>query len=165
MLRVLPRFLSDSDIQRIVALTGASHHDDEGGHVSTGARFRAKKPHHLPWLADAVCREILGLAISGLVGVDPDMQVYRLCGEHSAVPLHVDEDYETAGLLARYSVLLRLNSDYTGGETRFFGKEVVLPPVGGGIVFRHDVPHEGLPLGSGEKLIVKTDLLVSREQS
>lgn len=161
MIQVLPRFLSDQHIQRIVSLSGASHHDDDGGHI--GSSFRTNKPYHMFWLAKIIRQAVSDLPIDGLVGVDPNVQVYRLSGIHSSVPLHTDEDFFGPDRsIARYSILLRLNSAYKGGETRFFGIDVPNVPVGGGVVFLHDIPHEGLPLVSGEKLALKTDLFIER---
>lgn len=158
MITVLPIVLVESDIRRILSLSGSSHHDDDGGHI--GSSFRAKKPYNMPWLAKLIesCTYHLHLG-----EVDSNMQIYRLSGENSGVQLHTDEDfYGPNGKVARYSVLLKLNSEYTGGETKFRG--VANPSrtvrVGGGIVFSHDIPHEGLPVISGEKLVLKTDIFV-----
>lgn len=156
MIKVLPLVLLTEDIKRIVSLTGEAHHDDDGGHI--GSSFRAKKPYRMSWLA----RVIQSVASPLHLGtVDPDMQIYRLSGERSSVSLHTDEDfYGPSGLVARYSILLKLNSDYTGGETRFHGVSTPSIHVGDGIVFSHDIPHEGLPVLSGEKLVLKTDIFV-----
>ena len=153
MIYVLPRFLSDEEIQRAAFLGDSSHHDEE-------LDLSTKKPHLQPWFADIIWYAVSDLPIHGLASVDPAMQVYRL-KRGSSVPLHTDEDYTgLAGRVARYSVLLRLNEGYVGGETRFFGRDMPSVPVGGGVVFRHDVPHEGLLLFAGEKLVLKTDLFV-----
>lgn len=163
MIHILHRFLSDLQIQKIISVSGSHHHDDDdGGHISS--TFRATKPYQMTWLSDLLNPIIADLPIEGLVGVDANMQVYRLSGKSSAVPLHVDEDFirdNESSVVARYSILLRLNSNYRGGETYFPGIGSPNIPVGGGIVFKHNLPHQGLPLLSGEKLVLKTDVFVN----
>lgn len=153
MIHVLPRCLTDEQLQRITSISGSSHHDDDGGHVSN------RKPHRLVWLANLLMREVSHLPITDMVGVDPNMKVYRLLGSASSVPLHTDEDFPgECGAVARYSLLLRLNGGYKGGETSFPGVHLPFIPIGGGVVFKHDIPHQGFPVISGEKLVLKTDI-------
>lgn len=159
MIEVLPRFLSDQDIQTILSVAGSSHHDDEGGHIRTRGTFKANKPYFMPRVAECIRRCVQNI-VPGFSAVDANVQVYRLNGNSSCVQAHMDEDFTVDGLVARYSVLVRLNSEYEGGETRFQGNIMPHIPLGGGLVFNHDLLHEGLPVLSGEKLILKTDIFV-----
>lgn len=53
-----------------------------------------------------------------------------------------------------------MNNVYTGGEI-IFNKNMYAPEVsvGEGVMFRHNLIHEGLEVISGEKHVLKTDLL------
>ncbi len=118
-----------------------------------GRTFKAIKPFHMDWLAGLIQKQV-----GDLGRVDPDMQVYRL-RKGSAVGAHRDEDFtDLRGRVARWSVLLKLNAGYQGGETRFLGDFTPDIPVGGGVVFPHATLHEGLVCLAGEKWLVKTDL-------
>ena len=150
-MNILSPFLSGDDIALLRRLCCSTHGEDK--HEKVGRIGRPDKLHILPWLAARIQAQI-HVAVGR---VDDHMQIYRIRG---AVPLHVDEDFPgEGGMVARYSVLLRLNDDYEGGETRIAWETVDIP-VGGGIIFPHDLPHEGLAVRAGAKLMVKTDLFV-----
>jgi len=159
---VLPQILSAEHITEIykVSKIKASHHGDDDGHGSGGrigvlnTPFKAEKPYNLPWVADLISKHI-----PKSVKVDPNVQIYTLPDGGGIVPLHIDQDFQVDGLTARYSVLIYLNDAYTGGET-VFNRNMFAPkvPVGAGLVFRHNILHEGLKVTSGEKHVLKTDL-------
>ncbi len=125
--------------------------------------FRADKPHRLPWVAKLIYGNIPEMRIGNLhsCGVDENMQIYRLQEGAGVVPQHVDEDFDgLENTRALYSILVYLNNGYAGGETVFNGTMASSHvPVGGGLLFRHDILHEGLAVLSGEKYVLKTDLL------
>ncbi len=169
---LLPSILKSGHIARILASKGFSHHDDNGhghggGHLGTGLKeddtsFRAKKPYHLPDVASVIyqCLPDIKTEKMCMSGVDENMQMYRLCQGVGAVSRHVDEDFKGNGnQVALWSILVYLNGNYSGGETVFW-REKVAPHLrpGGGILFRHDIPHEGLVVTRGEKYVLKTDL-------
>jgi hypothetical protein len=125
--------------------------------------FRANKPHVLPWVAELIYGNIPEICINGMrsCGVDENMQLYRLQEGAGVVPQHVDEDFDGPdNTRALCSILVYLNNGYVGGET-VFNSTTPAPrvAVGGGLVFRHDILHEGLTVLSGEKYVLKTDLL------
>lgn len=126
------------------------------------ALFRADKPHKLPWVAELLWSQIPNICINGLrpYKIDEYMQLYRLVEGAGRVPPHVDEDFlGPDGSVALCSILLYLNDEYCGGETLFNGS--ILAPqvqVGGGLLFNHNILHEGLMVLSGEKFVLKTDL-------
>ena len=92
------------------------------------------------------------------------MQLYRLPEGVGIVSQHVDDDFNGPDQsIALCSIILYLNNGYIGGETVFNG--VTSAPhttVGGGLLFRHDILHEGLVVLSGEKYVLKTDLFFVR---
>ena len=57
-----------------------------------------------------------------------------------------------------YTFMIYLNSDYTGGETTF-GNTVVKGQTGMGLIFLHNLLHEGSTVNSGLKYILRTDIM------
>ena len=161
---ILPRILTAEQIAEIYKTSKikASHHGDDEGHSRSlpNTPFKADKPYNLPWVAELISQHIP--KIPSAVKVDANIQIYTLPDGGGVVPLHVDQDFEVDGLNARYSILIYLNDAFTGGET-VFNCNMYAPkiPVGAGIVFRHNILHEGLRVTSGEKHVLKTDLLLS----
>ena len=158
MIHIITRILTSDMINSLLTkFSISSHHDDEGGHAN------GRKNNQIDWLAELLNSYFIQLPDylkpKGFVGVDPWMKIYSLKNDSPAIPAHTDKDFEKAGTIAKYSILLRLNDKYQGGETIFEG---ILKPtniqVGGGIVFSHSIAHEGRPVLSGEKLILKTDI-------
>src|SRR5688572_13676004 len=113
---ILPKILTNATLQEILHVSGTVDHHDEGGHDSALASserprfsFRASKPFRLPSVARAISEQLGGLEVvrGRSWQVDAQAQLYRLSGEGSVVPPHVDEDFEVSGGgIARYSILL-----------------------------------------------------------
>lgn len=59
---------------------------------------------------------------------------------------------------SRYTWMVYLNEDYQGGATRF--KEVsILPQQGMLLVFPHQLLHEAMPVTTGEKYVLRSDVM------
>jgi hypothetical protein len=190
---LLPRVLTDEQIDNILNIGGLHcHHDEEGHAVNEDyykkdededevkkpdrkkdkvdyptenkqvLRYRADKPHRFPWIASLIWTHLPRLRIGNLNScyVDENMQIYKLSAGGGKVPPHVDYDFAGIGLsVSLYSILIYLNRDYEGGETVFNKQKFVGDiEVGGGLLFRHNIPHEGLKVLSGEKYVLKTDI-------
>lgn len=127
---------------------------------------RPDKPHKLTWVAELLWPYVSRVSINGIYphSVDEMMKLYRL-QSGDAVSRHVDDDFEGPNkLMALYSVLIYLNNDYTGGETIFNGTVHARNiPIGGGLLFYHKIPHEGLEVKSGERYVLKTDLFFNNK--
>lgn len=173
---ILPVIFNADNIRFIRKTVGiTAHHDDSGGHgsdeghsrtIKTEAatkEFQATKPYYWAYFAELIYEAIPDIELNnGLraVSVDPNMQVYTLPDGGGIVPPHVDKNFAVEKKKALYSILIYLNDGYTGGETVFNGNTYAPEvPVGAGICFRHDILHEGLQVTSGEKHVLKTDLL------
>ena len=157
---VLPRMFSSEDIRRILTVQGVkSHHDEDDGH-----HVGKEKPSRLPWVAARIRPYVRTFRPGSLRthSVDEWMKLYRLQAGRGAVIPHQDRDFDGPdGSRALYSILVYLNDDYAGGETVFNGKTPAPHAgVGGGLLFRHDILHEGLVVQSGEKFVLKTDLFL-----
>ncbi len=67
------------------------------------------------------------------------------------------------------TLLVYLNDDMTGGETRFFADMeqvarrcpylTVKPRTGAALAFLHSIWHEGAVVQSGEKYVLRTDVM------
>ncbi len=155
---VLPNMFTPAECGKLIALKGQAHHDPDGGHADN------KKPLLIPWAARQIEPYVSKLSFADyrVHGVDPYMRLYKLVKGKGAVSQHKDRDY--AGPYpsrALYSILVYLNNDYEGGETVFDGcAPAPHVEVGGGLLFKHDLLHEGLAVRSGTKHVLKTDLFV-----
>jgi hypothetical protein len=154
--------LLPAETAKIIEYAKAVNHDDDGGH-----HISKSKTTLLPWVSELLWPTVLHVWPGARYpyGVDQMMKIYRLEAGRGAVAPHVDEDFEGPdGSVARYSILLYLNDDYTGGETIFTTKSGDLiaphPTVGGGIIFRHDILHQGQKVLTGTKYVLKTDLFL-----
>ncbi|MEI3788701.1 MULTISPECIES: prolyl hydroxylase family protein [unclassified Chryseobacterium] len=60
-----------------------------------------------------------------------------------------------------YTFLIYLNDDFEGGETEFESLFTVAPKKGSALVFYHPLRHEGKTLISGQKYVLRTDVMYS----
>jgi prolyl 4-hydroxylase len=62
-----------------------------------------------------------------------------------------------------FTVMLYLNDDFEGGETRFYRPDAVARPVAGDVLcFWHPLPHEGRVVTRGVKYVLRTDAMYRR---
>jgi prolyl 4-hydroxylase len=99
-----------------------------------------------------------------LAGFNERLRYYRYDMAQSFKP-HIDASYrrsDTEHSLVTF--MIYLNEDFTGGGTRFyrvngeFELEVV-PRRGMALVFDHNQLHEGAPVLSGRKYVLRTDVM------
>lgn len=75
---------------------------------------------------------------------------------------HMDHWYQPNDFeITLLTVLTYLNSDFTGGETRFMEqiKAVVQPKQGSVAIFQHKIRHEGCEVIRGTKYAFRTDVI------
>ncbi|ASK31216.1 oxidoreductase, 2OG-Fe(II) oxygenase [Chryseobacterium sp. T16E-39] len=63
-----------------------------------------------------------------------------------------------------YTFLMYLNDDFEGGETEFENLFTVTPKKGTALVFHHPLRHEGNTLITGEKYVLRTDVMYINEK-
>jgi prolyl 4-hydroxylase len=100
------------------------------------------------------------LGDKSVVGLNERLRFYRYSpGQRFAA--HTDGYFirsETERSLL--TLILYLNEEFTGGETFFLNSETrVAPQTGKVLVFAHQLWHEGLPVQSGTKYILRTDVI------
>lgn len=80
-------------------------------------------------------------------------------------PPHMDHWYQANdNEISLYSILIYLNSGFSGGQTRFMEQieKTVVPEVGKAAVFQHKIRHEGCEVVSGTKYAVRTDIMYKK---
>ena len=63
-----------------------------------------------------------------------------------------------------YSFLIYLNDDFEGGETNFVEQFSVKPKQGMALIFKHWYVHEGKPVISGHKYVLRTDIMFNKSK-
>jgi prolyl 4-hydroxylase len=136
----------------------------------------------LEWVHEQRCAELVALirdaagpdfpsAVDGAAyaGASRHLRMYHyLPGQHFKP--HRDGHALVDGLESRVTVLAYLN-DTVGGETvlmpRGFSSKkewiVITPRAGDVLLFDHDIWHEGRPVSTGEKFVLRMDLLYRLE--
>ena len=75
---------------------------------------------------------------------------------------HADASFRRAnGEASRLSFIMYLNDDFSGGETTVTDT-VIKPRRGMALFFRHELMHEGGPVKSGTKYVMRTDVMYGR---
>jgi hypothetical protein len=94
------------------------------------------------------------------VGVNERFRFYRY-DPGQTFRWHVDGAFERPnGERSRITLIVYLNDDFEGGETRF-GNAVVQPVTGMALFFIHQLAHEGAPVTRGRKYVMRTDVMYS----
>tara|TARA_B100001750_G_C15431097_1_gene558283 strand:- start:512 stop:1099 length:588 start_codon:yes stop_codon:yes gene_type:complete len=115
------------------------------------ARLLARMRPHLP-------ETLGGLRLAGL---NERLRCYRYRPGQRFSP-HMDHWYRPHPRhITLLTVLVYLNADFEGGETRFMEQleATVTPEPGLAAVFQHKIRHEGCPVLRGTKYAIRTDVL------
>lgn len=96
-----------------------------------------------------------------LWGLNERLRFYRY-GPGQRFDAHTDHWYQPDDRhITLLSVLLYLNGDFEGGETRFVEplEHTLVPRSGLVAVFQHKVRHEGCAVRAGRKYVVRSDVI------
>ncbi|MCU0543405.1 MAG: 2OG-Fe(II) oxygenase [Oscillatoriaceae cyanobacterium Prado104] len=96
-----------------------------------------------------------------LVGLNDRLRMYRYQVGQRFHP-HMDHWYRpNEHQITLHTVLVYLNGDFDGGETRFSEQlnQVIKPAAGLVAIFQHKLRHEGCPVISGTKYAIRTDTI------
>lgn len=97
-----------------------------------------------------------------LKGLNERFKIYRY-GPEQNFALHTDASFvRNENERSFQTILIYLNDDYEGGETEFFGLDTIPPEKGMAIVFLHHLMHEGMPIKSGTKYALRTDVMYEK---
>jgi prolyl 4-hydroxylase len=95
-----------------------------------------------------------------LAGANPRLRVYRY-GPGERHGAHWDTVVELdGGVRSLVTLVFYLNDGFEGGETDFpeLGRTIA-PRAGRALLFQHRILHEATEVRSGEKLVLRTDIL------
>lgn len=105
---------------------------------------------------------LLGAQGRGAAGLNERLRFYAYeAGQ--AFPPHTDGHYRSDVAQSALTLLVYLNDGFTGGETVFLDDETtVAPSTGAALLFPHARWHEGRPVRSGRKVVLRTDVMFCR---
>jgi predicted 2-oxoglutarate/Fe(II)-dependent dioxygenase YbiX len=98
------------------------------------------------------------------VGFNERFRFYRYEPGQRFAP-HFDGHFSREnGERSQLTFMVYLNSDFTGGETKFYNDDgelrmAVRPETGMALVFVHQQLHEGASVGTGRKYVLRTDVM------
>lgn len=166
---LISNFLEPAQCQRLVSLSEAYGYTEALVNLPAGARKMKGIRNN-----DRLLREDEGLAAelwqklqpfcpvrldnTLAVGLNELFRFYKY-GAGQRFKKHRDGRFERNPKEAsRITVLVYLNQGFTGGETAF--EEVVLAPATGtAVCFFHELRHEGRPVESGIKYVLRSDVM------
>ena len=97
------------------------------------------------------------------VGFNERFRFYRYEPGQRFAP-HFDGYFSRDNERSQLTFMVYLNSDFTGGETKFYSEDrelrmAIRPESGMALVFVHLQLHEGAPVRSGRKYVLRTDVM------
>ena len=91
------------------------------------------------------------------VRLNETFRFYRY-DENQRFKRHIDGRIKAHGLESRLTFMVYLNSDFEGGATKF-DEVTITPKTGTALLFVHEQKHESLPIKSGTKYVLRSDVL------
>lgn len=96
-----------------------------------------------------------------VLGLNEQFRFYRY-EENQRFKRHIDGRFQrNESEESRITFMIYLNEDYEGGETAF-DNWTIQPQTGMALCFIHELKHEGLPLKSGAKYVLRSDIMYTR---
>jgi len=93
------------------------------------------------------------------IGVNEMFRIYKY-EEGQRFKMHRDGSYKrNEKECSFFSFLIYLNDDFEGGETYFEEGIPIDPKLGEALLFHHPLRHEGKPIISGTKYVLRTDIM------
>jgi len=125
----------------------------------------------LPAVSQAILARLGGRVSGAGVGFDvvamtSGLECYRY-EEGDSIAAHHDASEEiSTGLHSDLSLVLYLTEAFQGGETCFPDQALRLRPgLGGGVLFRHSLLHEGGAVWQGRKYVIRTSVAAARSDA
>lgn len=162
-------FLSPAECAAFIArseglgYSSAVINTDEGERLIEDARNNDRIVFDDPQLAASFYERALPTLPADLAGWTPcgfseRFRFYRYTSEQY-FKWHLDGTYRRSPTEeSALTFMIYLNEDYAGGRTEF-GWESVAPATGKALVFPHRLRHQGAPVVSGAKYVLRTDVM------
>ncbi len=97
-------------------------------------------------------------------GLNEQFRFYRYANAQR-FKRHIDGRFKrNATEESRITFMIYLNEGYTGGETTF-DEVTIHPSTGTALCFIHELKHEGCPVLSGTKYVLRSDVMYRQTQS
>ena len=98
------------------------------------------------------------------IGLNDRLRFYRYDAAERFAPHYDGLFRRDNGETSRLTFMVYLNDGFVGGETRFFDHRAtprfdVRPEAGAALVFVHEQLHEGAPVLSGRKYVLRSDVM------
>lgn len=100
------------------------------------------------------------------LGLNERFRFYRYDIGQTFAP-HYDGSFRRSnGEQSQVTFMVYLNDGFVGGETKFdlrypYGEVNIVPEAGMALLFLHHLRHEGAPVWSGRKYVLRTDIMYS----
>jgi predicted 2-oxoglutarate/Fe(II)-dependent dioxygenase YbiX len=100
------------------------------------------------------------------LGLNERFRFYRYDVGQTFAP-HYDGSFRRSnGEQSQMTFMVYLNDGFVGGETKFdlrypYGEVSIVPEAGMALLFLHYLRHEGAPVRSGRKYVLRTDVMYS----
>ncbi|RYX80973.1 2OG-Fe(II) oxygenase [bacterium] len=170
----IPHFLSEDECRHLISFAEGFGFEEATVGLSSGARmmkgvrdnFRAEVDDQT--LADRLWAQIqpeFPASIEGMspVGLNPHFRFYRY-ENGQKFKRHIDGRQKVGELESRVTFMIYLNADFEGGATAF-DEVAISPETGTALLFVHELKHEGCPVESGQKYVLRSDVLFGREEA
>jgi len=171
MIFVVPGLLTPEECADFIQRTEQMHYEPATVNTRQGAELRPSirnnhrvivdNPDWADWLWQRVCGLFPEQGYPRVLGLNERFRFYRYDPGEKFAP-HFDGFYQRPGTKERslYTCMVFLNDGFTGGQTRFHQyAEQVEPRQGMGLFFVHRQLHEGCPVLSGRKYVLRTDVM------
>jgi hypothetical protein len=174
---VIRRFLTSDECGAFVARSEQAGYEDATIATASGFVMAKEIRDNARLIVDDVALandwsrrggELLPDSVSGtrFRGFNERFRFYRYDVGQKFAP-HFDGCFcRNNGERSQLTFMVYLNSDFSGGETKFYGEDrqlrvAVRPEIGMALVFVHLQLHEGAPVVSGRKYVLRTDVMYS----
>lgn len=169
----IDHFLSDAECDELIAKSEAIGYEEAKVNMDGGQRmmkmirdnerimytdpvyafqlWKKLKPHIRPFIGNSYA-----------LGLNEMLRFYKY-SPGQRFKMHRDGSYirnETE--FSYYTFMVYLNDDYEGGQTRFESGEYVIPQKGMALIFEHSLRHEGARLTSGNKYVLRSDIMYKK---
>ena len=165
----IENFLSPAECAHYIALGDQIGYTQSEVNFATGSRIAADirnndrvifdDPALAHMLFERSCA-MLPADISGwhVLGFNERMRFYRY-GPDQYFKWHKDGSFaKSADEASMLTFMIYLNEEFTGGDTEF-RTQLIKPQTGMALVFPHRVAHQGAPIVSGTKYVLRTDVM------
>ncbi|MFN8393761.1 MAG: 2OG-Fe(II) oxygenase [Bacteroidia bacterium] len=169
----LPEFLTPAECNELIAQSEAMGYEEAKVSLSSGAvkmpglRNNYRLIFSDKGLADRYW-ELVRMAVPEemdgalAVGLNEQFRFYKY-GSGQRFKRHIDGRFRrNEKEESRITFMIYLNEDYEGGETAF-DDVTIHPRTGDALLFIHEQKHESIPIRSGVKYVLRSDVMYARE--